>query len=105
MTDLTARLRAGLTAAMRARDRTAVRALRTALAAVANAEAQPVADPAPASLLADGPIAGAVAGLGAAEVARRELSEDDVRQIVRAERDGYAAAGATPEAAVLDALL
>jgi hypothetical protein len=41
--DLPARLRAGLTAALRTRDKTAAAVLRTALAAIGNAEAVPAA--------------------------------------------------------------
>jgi uncharacterized protein YqeY len=40
---LPARLRAGLTAALRTRDKTAAAVLRTALAAIGNAEAVPAA--------------------------------------------------------------
>ncbi len=76
------RLQAALTVAMRARDVVAVSALRTALGAIANAEAVQVG-PTDAAALFDGPIAGAVAGLGAGDVPRRALSEDDVREIVR----------------------
>jgi hypothetical protein len=68
---------------MRARDRAAVSAIRSALAAVANAEAVPVeprGNPPTA-----GPVAKSAVGLGAAEVARLELSEDDVRSILHAE--------------------
>lgn len=115
MTDLTETLRADLTAALRQRDRDAVRVLRTTLAAIANAEAQPadtVAAPA-----GDGPIAGAASGLGAAEVDRRELTAADVADIVagqRAERleavarivaAGGDAAALRAEAAVLDRYL
>jgi uncharacterized protein YqeY len=41
--ELTGRLRADLTAAMRRRDQPAIRALRTLMGAVANAEAPPIA--------------------------------------------------------------
>ena len=54
---------------------------------IANAEAQPVDEARPTADLASGPIAGASRGLGATEAARRELDEDEVREIVRAERD------------------
>ncbi|MFN8194040.1 MAG: hypothetical protein U0R80_07100 [Nocardioidaceae bacterium] len=86
MTDPVARMRADLTAAMRAREQGVVRVLRSTLAAVANAEAHPVDHSAPSSS-GGGRIAGAVAGLGAAEVDRRELSPADVRAIIEAERD------------------
>jgi uncharacterized protein YqeY len=81
--DLRRRLQDALVPAMRARDRAAVSAIRSALAAVANAEAVPVeprGNPPTA-----GPVAKSAVGLGAAEVARLELSEDDVRSILHAE--------------------
>lgn len=86
MSDLPTRLRTDLTAAMRAKDRATASVLRTVLSAIANAEAQPAGEQTPASLLGEGAIAGAVAGLGATEVARRDLTADDVRRIVAAER-------------------
>jgi uncharacterized protein YqeY len=109
------RLRRALPPAMKARDTAAVSALRTALAAIANAGA--VAAPAPPAT--GGTIAGAHIGLGAGEAARRELSDDQVAAIVRAEIDerltaaaeytdhGQAdqAARVTAEAAVLAAHL
>lgn len=104
MQDLQSRMRHDLTAAMRARDRESVRVLRTLLAAIANAEAQPDADDAPMRV-SDGAIAGAADGLAAAEVARRELDAGEVLAIVEAERDerlGAAddlAARGAPEAA------
>ena len=58
MSDLHKRLRADLTDALRARDRESVRVLRTVLAAIANAEAQPAADLTPMSLRSEGVIAG-----------------------------------------------
>ncbi|MGL5850925.1 MAG: hypothetical protein ACRCZD_09115, partial [Phycicoccus sp.] len=66
--------------AMRTRDRVALSALRSALAAVANAEAVPV-ESAPGA----GALEHAVLGVGAADVPRRELTEDDVRGVVTAE--------------------
>ncbi len=89
MLELVEQMRADLTAAMKARDTEAVRVLRTALAAVANAEAQPADDAGPASLTVSGGIAGAADGLGAAEAERRTLTEDDVRAILRAEREEW----------------
>lgn len=88
---LTERMRADLTAAMRRRDRAAVSTLRSVLATVANAEAVPVAE---APVPTEGPVAGAVTGLGAAEAPRRELSEDDVRALVAGDRDDLLAAAA-----------
>ena len=96
-------LRQALTTALRARDAVAVSALRSALAAVGNAEAVPVPD-------ADGGdgaggdagggehVAGARVGLGAAEVERRVLSEGDVVALVRAEADERLEAAAQVEA-------
>jgi uncharacterized protein len=78
---LHASLRRALSPALKARDRAAVAALRSALAAIDNAHAVE-AEAAPRS---GGVIAGAVAGLGAGDAPRRELSEDDIAAIVRAE--------------------
>jgi uncharacterized protein len=75
-------LRADLTAALKTRDRIAAAALRSALAAIDNAEAVPV-DGAPVA--GEGAVAGAVIGVGAAEVARRGLTEVDVRAILAGE--------------------
>jgi uncharacterized protein YqeY len=77
------RLRRALTPAMKARDTTAVSALRTTLAAIANAEAVAVPTPPPTG----GLIAGAHVGLGAGEATRRVLSGEQVASIVRAEID------------------
>ncbi len=75
-------LRHALTAAVKARDAVAVSALRSALAAIENAGA---VDSAHAPRPDSGPIAGAVPGVGAGEVARRTLSPEDVRAVVAAE--------------------
>lgn len=86
MSDLPQRLRDDLTTALRARDRRTIRVLRTALAAIANAEARPhVAEP--LSLHSESPIAGATSGLAATEVDRRELGDAEIRAILAAERD------------------
>jgi hypothetical protein len=91
--DLTDRLRAGLRDAMRARDAAAVAALRSALAAVGNAGAVDVPATPPPPGTAE--VAGAVLGLGAAEVPRRELTAAEVAALVRAEvADRVAAAEA-----------
>jgi uncharacterized protein len=76
---LRVRLRQALPEAMRARDGVAVSALRATLAALDNAEAVPVAETRGAA------IEQAPVGAGATEVARRELSERAVVDIVRAE--------------------
>ena len=82
-TMLRTKLRTALTAAMKRRDAAAVSALRSALAAIDNAEAvDPAHAPAPGT---SATIAGAVAGLGAAEVPRRQLAEAQVEAIIRTE--------------------
>ena len=75
------RLRAALSAALRQRDSARVAVFRTALAALDNAEAVPVGEHDPGSLALEAtPV-----GLGAREAARRQLSEEDVVFVVRAE--------------------
>jgi uncharacterized protein YqeY len=81
---LRGRLRASLTAAMKRRDAPAVSVLRSALAAIDNAEA---VDPSHAPKASAGPIAGAVRGIGAAEVPRRQLSAHEIAAIVQAEAE------------------
>jgi hypothetical protein len=82
--DARARRRLALAAALRARDMLAVSALRSALAAIGNAEA---VEPGVATPPGSGSphVAGSVAGLGAAEAERRRLSAAEIGQIVRAE--------------------
>ena len=82
-TDPRARLRLALAEALRTRDMIAVSALRSALAAVGNAEA---VEPGAAAPTGSGSphVAGAVAGLGA-EAGRRHLSAAEIEQIVRGE--------------------
>jgi len=79
-----ARLNAALREATRARDAIAVSALRSALAAISNAEAVPASDRV-GPRTSSPHVAGAVAGLGAAEVPRVGLSEAEISGIVRAE--------------------
>jgi uncharacterized protein YqeY len=80
------RLREALRAAMKAKDTVAVSALRSALAAIGNAEAVSVAAPADgAAPSGSRHVAGAAAGLGAAEAPRRELASADVAAIIAAE--------------------
>ena len=79
---LRTKLRTALTAAMKRRDESAVSALRSALAAIDNAEA---VDPAHAPAAGTSTIAGAVSGLGAADVPRLHLTEDQIEAIVRTE--------------------
>lgn len=77
-------LRRDLTAALKARDRVAIAALRSALAAISNAEAPPAGQP--SHHIADNEhIAGSATGVGATEVARRQLSEADLHVIVETE--------------------
>jgi uncharacterized protein YqeY len=105
------RLRAELTQAMKARDQPAVRALRAALAAIGNAEAvEASADALAPPSAGDGPIVGAVAGLGAAEVPRRMLDESDVAAVLgdeiaerRAAAETFELAGEHGRAATLRA--
>jgi uncharacterized protein YqeY len=77
-------MRDALPEAMRARDRAAVSALRATLAALDNAEAVPLDEmdeTAPrAAALEASPV-----GAGATEAARRELSEEEMVDVVRAE--------------------
>ncbi|MFE8947882.1 hypothetical protein [Streptomyces sp. NPDC007856] len=68
---------------MRDRDKVAVSALRSTLAAVDNAEAVPVGSAELRGLA----IELAPVGVGATEAARRELTEQHVTDIVRAEAD------------------
>jgi uncharacterized protein len=78
-----ARLHEALLAARKDRDGARVSALRSALSAIDNAGAVPTAT----SDVVAGTIAGGAVGLGAAEVARRELSDPDIRALVQAEID------------------
>ena len=77
-------LRASLLAARKKRDSTRATALRSVLSAIDNAETP---DTVVVHARASGVVAGAVAGPGATEVARRELSEEQIRDLVRSEID------------------
>jgi uncharacterized protein YqeY len=95
-------LRAALPAAIKARDRTAVAALRSTLAAIDNAEAVPPDEGADGGSLA---IEHVPIGAGATEVPRRELTAQEIELIVRDEvadreiaADGYGQAGQTAQA-------
>jgi hypothetical protein len=82
-------LREALLRARNERDATRVSALRSALSAIDNAETPEGAEvDGPAS----GTIAGGVAGLAAAEVARRVLSDTEIRDLLRREVDERLAA-------------
>jgi uncharacterized protein YqeY len=78
MTTLQQRLQGALPAAMKARDKPAVAALRSALAAIGNAAAVGSGDSRydPAAV-----------GVGVTEVPRREQDEAEIARIVRAEID------------------
>jgi uncharacterized protein len=89
-----ANLRTALLAARKDRDTARVSALRSALSAIDNAGAVPTAtlgSATPVDVNPDAPqsgtIAGGVVGLGAAEVARRELSDEQIRELVQGEID------------------
>lgn len=77
------RLRAALPEAIRSRDKAAVSALRSTLAALDNAEAVPLGEDSPRA----GALEASPAGAGATEAARRELGEHEVVHLVRAEAD------------------
>ena len=94
--DVRERLRGGLREALRARDAAAVAARRSALAAIANAEAIHVSDGA-AAPTSSPHFAGAAAGLGTGEARRRALTGQEISQIVRAEIDERLAAAAEYE--------
>ena len=83
------RLRGDLTAALKARDSVTVAALRSALTALDNAGAVEV----PASTVGGTErIAGATAGVGSTEIARRVLSENEVKAILRSEIEEHSRA-------------
>jgi uncharacterized protein YqeY len=81
------RLRDSLRTAMKSRDRLAVGALRSTLAAIDNAEAVEVAGPGRGLAIEQSPV-----GAGAADVARITLTEAQVEQIVRTEATAREAA-------------
>ena len=77
------RLRTALSAALQQRDVPLVAVLRATLAALDNAEAVPIQDHDYGSLaLEQTPI-----GVGARAATRRELSDEDVERLIRAEMD------------------
>jgi uncharacterized protein len=76
-----ARLREALTDALKARDRETANVVRSALAAIGNAEAVEVGvSGARAGAIEESPV-----GLGAAEVNRRTLTEEQIAALIRAE--------------------
>ncbi|MDG5768671.1 glutamyl-tRNA amidotransferase [Mycolicibacterium fortuitum] len=84
-------LRRSLLSARKARDTTSITAIRSALSAIDNAET-PLPDQ--TDTRTGGPIAGAVSGLGSTEVARRVLSDREIRGLIQAEADERLAAAA-----------
>jgi uncharacterized protein YqeY len=84
---LRAALRRGLTAALKKRDPDALAALRTAMAAIDNAEAVPA--PAASVPTTSAYVAGARGGLGSSEAARRQLSASELRAILRGQIDEH----------------
>ena len=95
---LRAALRQGLTTAMKARDSDARSALRTAIAAIDNAEA--VAAPSTEAPVTSAHVAGTRSGAGSTEAARKQLGGNEVRDILRgqvaehaSEADRYDALG------------
>jgi uncharacterized protein len=103
--DIRSRLQAALRAAVKARDTVAASALRSALAAIANAEAIPVPEtlapppdrsaprPSPPAA-ANQYIAGSAPGLAATEAGRREVTEEEAVAIAEQEAaERQAAAG------------
>jgi uncharacterized protein len=101
------RLTAAMKVAMRARDTVALGALRSVLGVIHNAEAVPAVA---IDTDGDSPIAGAASGVGSAERSRRELTDEQVVEIVRAEiadrrtsAAEYRQLGQTEAAVALDA--
>ena len=94
MTDIEAlkgALRRDLTAAMKEHDRGTATVLRTALAALDNAEAVTV--PANGKVAATAHVAGAGSGVGSTEAGRRSVTGDEAREVLRgliAEQSGEA---------------
>jgi hypothetical protein len=85
-------LQQALTDALRQRDRPVAAAIRTALAAIANAEAVPVpVDLPPTGAVSSPHVAGSAAGLAANEVPRRHLTQDEALAIVAQEHAGLLA--------------
>ncbi|MBO0802496.1 MAG: GatB/YqeY domain-containing protein [Nocardiopsaceae bacterium] len=94
---LQARLRLALRAAMKSKDAVATSALRSALAAIGNAEAVS-RNPDTANAVSQH-VAGGAAGLGAAEAERRSLTRDETARIVRDEISDRQASARQYEAA------
>lgn len=84
-------LQAELAVAMQRRDRAVTSALRSALSALANAQAVPA--PSLSDLGSGGHIAGATPGLAATEAVRRDIGVEEQRAIVDHERADLLAHG------------
>jgi uncharacterized protein len=94
------RLQGALRAAMKERDTAAVSGLRSALAAIANAEAVPLpAAPSGRPPAGDEHVAGGIAGPGGGEASRRAVTEDEATAIAAAEVTERRAAAREYEAA------
>jgi uncharacterized protein len=91
------RLQAALRVALKRRDTAVVSALRSALAAIGNAEAPPAPDTQGGG--GDQYVAGSIAGLGAAEASRRVLTEAEIAGILSTEIAERRAAAARYEQA------
>lgn len=96
---LPAQLRFALGTALKSKDTVAAPALRSVLAAIANAEAVPARDG--GGSVAGQHIAGGTAGLGSAEAERRMLSREETAAIVMNEISERQAAARQYEAAGL----
>jgi len=83
MNDIKETLTKDLKEAMQQKNSVAINAIRTLRARIDNAEA-PIL-PEPLSLQMAGGIAGATEGLGSTEVRRKELSTEDIQEIIRQE--------------------
>lgn len=79
------RARTWLSEAVRSHDAVTVSALRSLLGAIGNAEAVPLPAGSDAGTAQSEHVAGAAAGVGAAEAERRVLTDDDVAALVRVE--------------------
>jgi uncharacterized protein YqeY len=82
------RLRQDLKAALKNRDAVAVSALRSAIAAIDNAEAVDAGALQTGARDSSEHVAGAAAGVGAADVPRRTVGPAEVRSLVQGEVDG-----------------
>jgi uncharacterized protein len=82
--DLRDRLQSTLRGALKAQDKSAIAALRSALAAIDNAQAIPASEPATTEASSEH-FAGTAVGLQAAEAERQALAPEQVAEIVRTE--------------------